>query len=171
MKCNYYRYGMTNCLMIFGNIRRQLLFSFVCIKLLRRQNGQYLLSCCVTSARWKWPINEAILMLFQLKQRREGNRFSLNVKCSRYKHKRRTSKQEKGMRNGEINEGHQLVAIGIAFLLRQTHRSFPLNLTHILLNILQYIYHCSLIVCLKDNWIIAIAIGDNDNTLASYYTS
>lgn len=23
----------------------------------------------------------------------------------------------------------------------------------------------------KDNWIIAIAIGDNDNTLAPYYTS
>lgn len=106
-----------------------LLAHFVCIKLLRRQNGHYLLSCCdkckvkVANKRGNLDAIPALL----LKQRREGNRFSLNVKCSRYKHKRRTISQEKGMRNGEINECHQLVAIGIEFLLRQTHRKFSLK--------------------------------------------
>lgn len=45
MKCNYYRYGMTNCPLIFGNIRRKIYVvvagSFVCIKLFQHPNGQY----------------------------------------------------------------------------------------------------------------------------------
>lgn len=68
MKCNYYSYWMTNCPMIFGDKALICCRSCCCCCCLiwcivwfsaRTANLLYLF---VKSARWKWAINEAILI-------------------------------------------------------------------------------------------------------------
>lgn len=123
MKCNYYSYWMTNCLMIFGDKALICCCSCCCCSwlicmhcLFQRQIGQSLSSVCqkckvkVANKRGNLDTIPALL----LRERRKSifisiARWMWNAIGIRLKGelKKRTAPW-KGMRNGEINESHQL---------------------------------------------------------------
>lgn len=103
MKCNYYSYWMTNCPMIFGDKAliccRSCCCSccLICMHcLVQRQNGQSLVSVCqkckVKVGNKRGNLDIPALLLREKEIDFHFNS-ALNVKCKRYKGKRRTEEK------------------------------------------------------------------------------